>query len=192
MTRSFLCYRLLRVTRHPRCSGEDLPQSVHLPRDHHRLRQDSSRLQARLLASAPIVVSRSAWRPSSPTDGSGLLAATAAVGISTWRAGVAAAVGIRPLDRLRWGYRRFDRWLSHHPLYVYLTTSHFLYVHFAFLTRPFTRLSGWLGITTRRWVRIWLPSSAWQEDPTATTLCHSSYFAFACCSFSFGFACREL
>ncbi len=44
----------------------------------------------KLLAFAPIAVSRSAWRPSSPIDGSGLLATTAAVGISTWRVGTAA------------------------------------------------------------------------------------------------------
>jgi hypothetical protein len=37
-----------------------------------------------------------------------------------------------------------------------------------------------------------MTSSTRQEDPTATMLCHSSYFAFACCSFSFGFACHEL
>jgi hypothetical protein len=49
---------------------------------------------SRLLASAPTVVSRSAWRPSSLTDGSGLLVATIVVGISIWRAGIAAAVGI--------------------------------------------------------------------------------------------------
>jgi hypothetical protein len=39
----------------------------------------------KLLASAHTIVSRSAWRHSSPTDGSGVLAD--AVGISTWRAG---------------------------------------------------------------------------------------------------------
>jgi hypothetical protein len=41
---------------------------------------------SRLLASAPTAICRSAWRPPSPTDGSGLLAAAAAVGISTRRA----------------------------------------------------------------------------------------------------------
>jgi hypothetical protein len=46
--------------------------------------------RSKLLASAPTTVSRSAWRPSSPIDGSGLLANTAVVGISIWRAGVAA------------------------------------------------------------------------------------------------------
>jgi hypothetical protein len=43
---------------------------------------------SRLLVSTPTVISRSASRPSSPTDGPGLLAA-AAVGISTERAGAA-------------------------------------------------------------------------------------------------------
>jgi hypothetical protein len=36
------------------------------------------------------------------------------------------------------------------------------------------------------------PSSSRREDPMATTRNHSSCFAFACCSFSFGFAYREL
>jgi hypothetical protein len=43
---------------------------------------------SRLLASTPIVISRSAWRPSYPTDGSELLVTAATVGVSTWRAGV--------------------------------------------------------------------------------------------------------
>jgi hypothetical protein len=90
MTQSFLRYRLLRVAKHPRCSREDLLQPMHLPRGRHCLQQDSSYLWSRLLASAPIVVSSSAWRPSSPIDGSGLLADDAIVGISTWRAGAAA------------------------------------------------------------------------------------------------------
>jgi hypothetical protein len=50
--------------------------------------------RSRLLASAPTVISKSAWRPSCPTDGSGLLSAATAVGISTWRIGANAAVGI--------------------------------------------------------------------------------------------------
>jgi hypothetical protein len=45
--------------------------------------------ESRLLASAPIVISKSSWRPSSPTDGSGLLVTAATVGISTWRAAAA-------------------------------------------------------------------------------------------------------
>jgi hypothetical protein len=45
-------------------------------------------LESRLLAFTPTVVSRSAWRPSSPTDGSGVLADV--VGIYTWRTGTAA------------------------------------------------------------------------------------------------------
>jgi hypothetical protein len=49
---------------------------------------------SKLLASAPTTVSRSAWRHSYPTDGSGVLANTNAnadaMGISTWRAGGAA------------------------------------------------------------------------------------------------------
>jgi hypothetical protein len=45
MTQSFLCYRVLRVAKHPWCHGEDLPQPVHLPRGHHRLRQDLGHLQ---------------------------------------------------------------------------------------------------------------------------------------------------
>jgi hypothetical protein len=49
---------------------------------------------SKLLASAPTVVSRSAWRSSSPTDRSGLLAAATAVEISTWRADAATAVRI--------------------------------------------------------------------------------------------------
>jgi hypothetical protein len=46
--------------------------------------------KSRLLASAPLAVSRSAWMPSSPTDGSRVLANAHAVGISTWRVGFAA------------------------------------------------------------------------------------------------------
>jgi hypothetical protein len=34
-------------------------------------------------------------------------------------------------------------------------------------------------------------STRW-EDPTATTWCHNSLFAFACRSFGFGFTCHEL
>jgi hypothetical protein len=45
---------------------------------------------SRLLGSAPTVISRSAWRPPSPTNGSGSgLLAAAAVGISTRRASAA-------------------------------------------------------------------------------------------------------
>jgi hypothetical protein len=39
MTRYFLCYRILIIARHPRYSGEDLPQPVHLPRGRHHLLQ---------------------------------------------------------------------------------------------------------------------------------------------------------
>jgi hypothetical protein len=92
MTRSFLCYRLLRVANPPvavdrrisccRCTSYVAVTS-------------SSRILAafgsRLLAAAPTVISKSAWMPPSPTDGStsGLLAATAVVGISTRRASAA-------------------------------------------------------------------------------------------------------
>jgi uncharacterized RmlC-like cupin family protein len=44
--------------------------------------------ESRLLAFAPTVISRSIWRPSTPTDGSRVL--VDAVGISTQRVGVAA------------------------------------------------------------------------------------------------------
>jgi hypothetical protein len=37
-----------------------------------------------------------------------------------------------------------------------------------------------------------MPSSTRWEDPAAITRRRSSCFAFACCSFGFGFACREL
>jgi hypothetical protein len=40
-----------------------------------------------LLASAPIAISRSTWRHSSPIDGSRVLVDVDAMGISTWRAG---------------------------------------------------------------------------------------------------------
>jgi hypothetical protein len=45
--------------------------------------------RSRLLVSSAIAVSRSALRHSSPTDGSGVLAVTDAVGSSTWRADAA-------------------------------------------------------------------------------------------------------
>jgi hypothetical protein len=47
---------------------------------------------SRLLASARVAISRTAWRPPSPIDKSGLLAAAVAatVGISTWKACAAA------------------------------------------------------------------------------------------------------
>jgi hypothetical protein len=45
---------------------------------------------SRLLVSAPIAVTRSDWRHSSPTNGSGVLAIADAVGISTWRVGTTA------------------------------------------------------------------------------------------------------
>jgi hypothetical protein len=45
---------------------------------------------SRLLVSYPIAVSRSAFRHSSPTDGSGVLVITDVMGSSTWRAGAAA------------------------------------------------------------------------------------------------------
>jgi hypothetical protein len=44
---------------------------------------------SRLLASAPIAISRSAWRHS-PTDGLGVLFDSDTVEIFTWRAGTAA------------------------------------------------------------------------------------------------------
>jgi hypothetical protein len=43
--------------------------------------------RSRLLASAPTAVSRSAWKHSSPTDGSGVLVNADTVEISTWRVG---------------------------------------------------------------------------------------------------------
>jgi hypothetical protein len=46
--------------------------------------------RSRLLASCPTDVSKSAFRHSSPTDGSGVLIVADAVGSSTWRVGVAA------------------------------------------------------------------------------------------------------
>jgi hypothetical protein len=48
----------------------------------------SAAFGSRLLASPPTPVSRSAWRHCSLTDGTGVLAVTDAVGISTWTAGV--------------------------------------------------------------------------------------------------------
>jgi hypothetical protein len=38
MTQSLLCYRVLRVPKHPCCRGEDLPQPVDLPCGRHHLR----------------------------------------------------------------------------------------------------------------------------------------------------------
>jgi hypothetical protein len=62
MTRSLLCYMVLRVARHPRCHGEDLPQRVHLPRGCHHLRQDSGRLQIQAFdALPPTAVSKSTF-----------------------------------------------------------------------------------------------------------------------------------
>jgi hypothetical protein len=84
-----LCYRILIVASDPRYRGDDLPQLVHLPRGHHRLRQDSSHLRVQASRVLPIAVSRSAF-PHSSTDGSGLLAVIDALGSSTWRADVAA------------------------------------------------------------------------------------------------------
>jgi hypothetical protein len=46
--------------------------------------------RSRLLVSATTAISRSVWRHSSPIDGSGVLADADAMGISTWRVGVAA------------------------------------------------------------------------------------------------------
>jgi hypothetical protein len=40
----FLCYRFLRVTRHPRYSGQDLLQLMHLSCGRHHIEQDSDRL----------------------------------------------------------------------------------------------------------------------------------------------------
>jgi hypothetical protein len=68
MTRSLLCYRVLRVARLPRCPGEDLPQPVHLPRGCHCLWQDSGRLQVQVSNALPqslIQVSRPALLPHS-------------------------------------------------------------------------------------------------------------------------------
>jgi hypothetical protein len=45
---------------------------------------------SRLLTSTPTAISRSAWRHSSPTDGSGVLADADTVGIYICRAGAAA------------------------------------------------------------------------------------------------------
>jgi hypothetical protein len=88
MTQSFLCYRLLTVARHPGHSGHE---DSHTRCTSHVAATASNRILAtfgsRLLASVHAVISRSAWRPPSPTDGSGLLATTTtAVGISTRRA----------------------------------------------------------------------------------------------------------
>jgi hypothetical protein len=53
MTQFLLCYRVIRVARHLRCRGEDLPQMVHLPRGRHRLRQDSGHLQVQAFGVLP-------------------------------------------------------------------------------------------------------------------------------------------
>jgi hypothetical protein len=53
MTLSFLCYRLLRVAKHPRCSRQDLPQLVHLPRGRHRLQQNSGRIRVQATGVRP-------------------------------------------------------------------------------------------------------------------------------------------
>jgi hypothetical protein len=126
MTRSFLCYRLLRVARHPRCSGEDLPQPVHLPRGRHRLQQESGRLRVQSSSVRPhshIQVSLPALLTHKRVRGTGH---RGAMGISTWRAGAAAL------------------WIASIENTVASTYN------FAFLTRSFTCLSGRLRITTRR------------------------------------------
>jgi hypothetical protein len=81
MTQSFLCYMLLRVARHPRCSGQDLPQLVHLPRGWHHLQQDSGCLRVQATGVHPYSHIQVSLEALSPTYGSGLLAD--AVGIST-------------------------------------------------------------------------------------------------------------
>jgi hypothetical protein len=60
----------------------------------------------RLLASSPIVISRSAFRHSSPTDGLGALAITDTVGSSTWRAGAVALwiAFVEDTDALTYGF----------------------------------------------------------------------------------------
>jgi hypothetical protein len=68
MTRSLLCCRVLRVARHPRCHGEDLPWLVHLPRGSHRLWPNASHLQVHassVLPNSHIQVSHPALLPHS-------------------------------------------------------------------------------------------------------------------------------
>jgi hypothetical protein len=83
MTRSFLCYRVLREVRHPWCCGKDLSQPVDLPRVRHRLRQASGHHTVQASGAPHEVVSSSVFQHSSPTVGSGLLPIADSVGSST-------------------------------------------------------------------------------------------------------------
>jgi hypothetical protein len=101
--------------------------------------------RSRLLASAPTAISRSAWRHSSPTDGSGVLADADTVGISTWRAG-AAALWIASVEDTT--ASTYDFHATHGKTNLIMCFICLL-DYFAFLTYPFTCLLGWLRITTR-------------------------------------------
>jgi hypothetical protein len=87
-TQSLLCYRVLRVVRHPWCRGEVLLQPADLPRGRHHLWQASGRHTVQASGALPIAVSSSVFQHSSPTVGSGLLATADAMGNSTWRVGI--------------------------------------------------------------------------------------------------------
>jgi hypothetical protein len=117
--------------------------------------------RSRLLASSPRVISRSAFRYSSPTGGSSVLAIIDAVGSSTWRADVAALCIASIEDTAALTY---DFHTTHDKTSLCKNMSVCLLDYFAFLTRSFTCLSRRLRITTRRWAGILLHQRPLEPD----------------------------
>jgi hypothetical protein len=98
-----------------------------------------------LLVFSPTPVSRSAWRNSSPTDRSGVLADVDAMGISTLRAG-AAALCIASVEDTTGSI--YDFHSTHDKTSLLKIGFICLLEYFIFLTRAFRCLSGRLKITT--------------------------------------------
>jgi hypothetical protein len=192
MARSFWCYKLLRVARHPRCSGEDLSQLMHLPHGRHHLQQYSDAFGSRLLVSSPTTVSSLAWRHCSPKDRSGVLAITDTVGISTWRVGATALwiTFIEDTATLTYDVHAIHgkTSLCKHRFYMFTwllcIPNTFIYMSFR-AAQDHNKVAG-------RDLTSSMPSSTRWEDLAATTWCHSFSFAFTCRSFIFAFTCQEL
>jgi hypothetical protein len=132
---------------------------------------------SRLLASPPpIAVSRSAFWHSSPTDGSGLLAITDAVGSSTWRAGAAilwiASVG-DTASTYDFHVTDGKTILCKNRLHVFTWLFHIpnMLIYLSFRAQDHNKVAGWDTTSlTPSWTR--------QEDPVATTRRRS--FRFSC------------
>jgi hypothetical protein len=195
MTWSFLFYRLLRVARHPWCSGEDLPQLVHHPRGRQRLCLDSGRLQVQtssVLPNSRIQVSLPALLLHRQVKG----APPGGQALPPFGSPPLRIPSLRPTTSMPPTVRQAYVKIGFVCLLDYI----------AFLTCSFTCLSGWLRITTRWQEGIWLPRRPLepngrihrQRRGDVVLVSFIFQIVLSCriivlsCRTCFAFACREL